>query len=291
MRVDIHCHLLPGIDDGAKDLDQALAMVGLAVADGITDIICTPHHFNGVYHNEAHAIRQHCQALQTAIEAAGLSLQVHPGAENHIVPELPQALQRGEAMTLGDLGRHVLVELPVMTIPHGTDRVLKALLADGLIPIIVHPERNDALRTQPQTLADWVGWGCLSQVTAQSLTGQFGPQVQAAGKRMISLGAVHCIASDAHRDRRRIPALSPAHAQLSRWFGQPLADCLTDHVPAQLLQGQAIDTERVIDALGMSKSTGWAGRMGRGLAKKAPHPQDSERETLWSRLRRGRAKK
>ena len=257
MRVDIHCHLLPGVDDGAKDLDQALAMVRLAVADGISDIICTPHHFNGVYHNDASVIRQQCQTLQQAIDAAGLPLTIHRGAENHLVPELHHALRQGEAMTLADQGQHVLVELPVMTIPHGTDQLLKALLADGLTPIIAHPERNDGLRQQPNQLAEWVSWGCLSQVTAQSLTGRFGPAVKAASKRLVGMGIVHCIASDAHRDRRRVPELSEGYQQLARWFGTPAADCLTDEVPAALLKGHAIETAQVAEALSVGRSAGW----------------------------------
>lgn len=249
MRVDLHCHLLPNIDDGAKDQDQALAMVRLALADGITDIVCTPHHLNGVYMNDAQSIKGHCQVLQQAIDAAGLGLRLHPGAENHLVPELPKALAEGSALTLADQGRHVLVELPVMSIPLGTDKVLKSILSQGLTPIIVHPERNDALRRSPEMLGRWVQWGCLGQVTAQSLTGQFGPQVQQAAKAMVAQGIIHCLASDAHRDRRRIPVLSEGHAQLKTWFGQAVADRLTDEVPQKLLAGRLVEGDCVLDLM------------------------------------------
>ena len=254
MRVDLHCHLLPAIDDGAKDQDQALAMVRLALADGITDIVCTPHHLNGVYMNDAQSIRSHCRALQQAIEAAGLGLRLHPGAENHLVPELPKALEEGSALTLADQGRHVLVELPVMSIPLGTDQVLKSILSQGLTPIIVHPERNDALRRSPETLGRWVQWGCLGQVTAQSLTGQFGPQVQQASKAMVAKGIIHCLASDAHRDRRRIPILSEGHEQLERWFGAPLAALLTDEVPQKLLAGRSVEADCAMDLIAEGKN-------------------------------------
>lgn len=250
MRVDLHCHLLPGIDDGAQDLEQALAMVELAVADGTTDVVCTPHHLNGVYTNDAASVRTRCHALQRAIDRAGLALRVHPGAEHHLVPELPAALADGSALTLADRGRHAMVELPVLTVPVGADALLQAVLAQGLTPIIVHPERNDTLRRHPEILTRWVGWGCLGQVTAQSLTGEFGPAVRQAAHAMVGRGCIHCIGSDAHRDRRRVPVLSRGRAELATCFGEEVAGLLTDDIPARLLAGRPIDGRAVTDAVG-----------------------------------------
>lgn len=249
MRVDLHCHLLPGVDDGAKTLDQALSMARIAVADGITDIIATPHHLNGVYQNPASSILTACQTLQAALDDENIPLTVHPGAENHLVPELLSGLRDGSVMTLGHRGRYLLVELPVMTIPVGTEQFLQAFLKQGLIPIIAHPERNDALRRDPKRLAQWVAFGVLAQVTAQSLTGQFGAEVKRAAQTMVEQGTIHCVASDAHRDKRRIPVLSEAHQTLSKTIGKDAAHYLVDEAPKALLLGQALDLADHADAL------------------------------------------
>ena len=241
MRVDLHCHLLPAVDDGAKHLDQALAMAKIAIEDGITDIICTPHHLNGVYQNNASSILSACHQLQGALDDQQLPLTVHPGAENHLVPELLDGLRAGSVMTMAHRGRYLLVELPVMSIPMGTEQVLKSLLKQGLTPIIAHPERNDALRLDPTRLGEWVDWGVLGQVTAQSLTGQFGPLVQQAAWHMTEQGWIHCVASDAHRDKRRIPIISPAHQAISERLGLEFANWLVDAVPRAVLLGQAVD--------------------------------------------------
>ena len=249
MRVDCHCHLLPAIDDGARDHAQAMSMVAMAVADGTTDVVCTPHHLNGVFVNDAPSVKARCRALQQAIDESGLALRLHPGAENHLVPELPRALEDGRALTLADRGRHVLIELPALTVPLGTDQMLKVILAQGLTPIIVHPERNNALRRSPEPLQRWVQWGCLGQLTAQSLTGEFGPPVQRVAKAMVAQGVIHCVASDAHCDRRRPPILSEAHAEIKRCFGAPMASLLADEVPQALLAGRSVEARCALAVL------------------------------------------
>ena len=248
-RTDIHCHILPGIDDGAKDLQQSLRMARIAVADGITTLVATPHHLNGVYRNPAGAIRAAVQHLQAALDAEGLPLQLLAGSELHLVPELPAALAAGEALTVGDLGHAVLVELPVHSIPVGSEQILQQIQRLGLVPIVAHPERNTELRHQPERLADWVAMGCLAQVTAQSCTGLFGPLVESAARHMIQSGLIHFVASDAHRDLRRIPQISPACAQLSTWTNPTVAELIGSRFPALLAAGQIPDLQVLGEAL------------------------------------------
>lgn len=249
MTTDIHCHILPGIDDGAKELAQSLAMARIAVADGIHTLFATPHHLNGVYRNPARSVRIGVQQLQAALDAEGIELKLLPGSELHLVPELPDALAAGSALTMGDFGRAVLVELPVHTIPMGTDDLLDQIRSQGLVPIIVHPERNSALRKSPERLADWVAMGCLAQVTAQSCTGLFGQPVQAAARRMVCSGVIHFIASDAHRDRRRIPQTSLARRQVAEWTNPAVAELIGITFPAKLAAGQVPEHSTLIDAL------------------------------------------
>lgn len=263
MPIDLHCHILPAIDDGAKSVDQALAMARLAEADGTTDMVCTPHHLNGLYVNTAAEIRRHTQALQQALNAAGLVLRLHAGAEHHLVPELPQALREGSAITLADGGRFVLVELPVHDIPLGAETLLAQIMALGLTPIIAHPERNAGLRAEPQRLLSWVEMGCLGQITAQSCTGEFGEPVQQASRHMLASGGIQLIASDAHRDRRRVPVLSEGWAQVESWIGAAAAQLINEVFPAAVLAGEQPDLDALVAALPASRGR-WFSRWRRG---------------------------
>jgi len=255
--VDLHCHILPGIDDGAKDLTQSLAMARLAVADGIRVAVMTPHHLNGVYVNRAASILSALHSFREALLAEGIGLKILPGSELHLVPELPAELASGQAMTLGNQGQFVLIELPVHTVPMGSEQILEQIISQGLTPIIAHPERNSQLCQNVDLLADWVSMGCLAQVTAQSCTGQFGPAAQSAARAMITGGLVHFLASDAHRDRRRIPQLSLARGEVARWTNQAVAELLTETFPEAVITGQAIDLAQLDDALPAQRCSLW----------------------------------
>ena len=257
MATDIHCHILPGIDDGAKTLEQSLAMARIAVADGIRTIFATPHHLNGVYSNPAVAVRAAVKQLQQALDAEQIELKLLPASEHHLVPELLEGLAGGAALTMGDFGRAVLVELPVHTIPLGSEELLEQIMALGLVPIIAHPERNSQLARQPERLADWVSMGCLAQVTAQSCTGQFGPMVQAVARQMLTRGLIHFLASDAHRDRRRIPQTSLGRAQVAAWTNQAMSDLIGVEFPALLARGGVPDAGVLLDVSPRSQRGRW----------------------------------
>ncbi|AKS42618.1 tyrosine-protein phosphatase [Wenzhouxiangella marina] len=257
MYADLHCHILPGIDDGSKDLEQSLAMARLAVEDGIRTVVVTPHHLNGVYANPAVEVARALRELREALIAEGIPLKLLPGSELHLVPELPAELAAGRALTLADRGQAALVELPVHTVPMGSEHLLEQIIAQGLQPIIAHPERNSELRQHPEILEEWVSMGCLAQVTAQSCTGQFGPQIRDAARQMVQRGLVHVVASDAHRDRRRIPHLSEAQRQIAQWTNQTVADLIAIDFPHRLIAGRRPDTEALTDALPPPRKRWW----------------------------------
>lgn len=263
MGADLHCHILPGIDDGARDLPQALAMARIAVDDGIETVFATPHHLNGVYRNPADSVRAGVARLQAALDAEGIALKLLPGAENHLVPELPKALREGSALTLGDFGRAALVELPVHEIPIGAEELLDNIRGHGIVPIIAHPERNTSLRRNPDRLADWVGAGCLAQVTAQSCTGRFGEAVQLGSRTMIDRGLIHFVASDAHRDRRRIPQIEPARAQVAEWTNEAVATLICKTFPAAVAAGDLPDVNALYGALPEPRQSWWRRWFGR----------------------------
>jgi len=257
MLTDLHCHLLPGIDDGARDLAQSLAMARIAVEHGISTTVVTPHHLNGVYTNPAATVREATAALQTELDAAGIALRLLPGAELHLTPELPDQLRAGEALTLADHGSTALVELPVHTIPVGAEYVLEDLLAMGITPLIAHPERNVEMQRHPERLADWASFGCLGQITAQSCIGKFGDGARTAARAMIRAGSIHVVASDAHRDHRRIPATAIAREPIEAWAGEECARLLIEVHPGALADGQTLNLNHLRAALPAPRRKRW----------------------------------
>ncbi len=261
MLTDLHCHMLPGIDDGAREMDQSLAMARIAVADGISTTVVTPHHLNGVYSNPAQRIRSGIEQLNEALQKAGIGLNILPGCELHLTPELPAELDRGTALTIANQGKAALVELPVHTVPMGAEHLLEQLLAMGLTPVIAHPERNSELRRTPQRLGEWVQMGCLGQVTVQSCTGRFGEGVQQAARFMVQNGYIHVAASDAHRDRRRVPQLTPAREPISKWTSPEAARAIIETYPTDLAAGRQPDLALLREALPAPRAKSWWRRM------------------------------
>jgi protein-tyrosine phosphatase len=258
--VDIHGHWLPGIDDGAKSLEMALRMGRIAVEDGITTVLATPHHKNGVYETFAETVREEVASLRSVFESEGIELDVLPGSECHLVPELPRELAEGHAMTVADRKKAVLVELPVHSIPMGATTILEEILGLGLTPVIVHPERNSALARDPDRLADWVSLGCLAQVTARSCIGKFGDRAQYAAKEMVTRGMIHFVASDTHRDKRRVPDMSFGRSVIEKWTTPGVGKLLAETYPRDLVLGREIQTEALDDAL-PRRRRGWFRRL------------------------------
>ena len=221
--VDLHCHILPGLDDGAPDLETALQMARIAVADGVTDVVATPHAEDGFYRTDAASIRVATAAFRTALAAAGIPLRVHPGSEVHVHPELPRRVAAGELLTVQDAGRCVLIELPVTSIPPYTETLMHDLRVSGITPILAHPERHAVLRDDHDRLAEWIGEGMLVQITGASLTGQMGRRAQQAAEMMVFRRLAHLVASDGHSPDRRPPQLRAAYDALVKIDGDASA--------------------------------------------------------------------
>ena len=236
--VDIHCHLLPGIDDGAKSWGDALAMAKIAADDGIASIIATPHQLGSFTHNDGDQIRSLTEQMQTHLREQGVALSVLPGADVRVEPDMVGGLQRGKVLTLADRGKHVLLELPhEVYLP--LDAVLQQLDEAGLTGILSHPERNQGLLRQPDLVRSLVEAGCLMQVTAGSLMGNFGPRSQALAERMLQDNCVHFIATDAHGPMARRPLMQRAFLRVEELVGSEVAEQICCHNPAMVASGQA----------------------------------------------------
>jgi len=257
--VDIHCHLLPGIDDGATDWDDALAMAHIAVDQGTTTIIATPHQLGTFGHNTGEEIRHRVSQLQQWLSDADIPLRVLPGADVRIEDDLVPRLVRGDVLTLGDYGRHVLLELP-----HELYLPFESLLEDlgrrNIVGILSHPERNHGILRQREVLLPLVEAGCLMQVTGGSLCGSFGPDCQKLAEWMLSQGLVHFVATDAHGTSSRRPLMRRAYERVSELAGEETALELCSRNPALVAEGRAVRPGR--RAAPTKKRRSWFSRQG-----------------------------
>jgi protein-tyrosine phosphatase len=230
--VDIHSHILPGLDDGAQTLDETLAMLRLAAENGTTDIVATPHaNSSYAYHSEVVE-----QLIAEVAAAAGDLIRLHRGCDFHLnFDNLSSALEYPQQYTI-NAGRYLMVELPDLASLPVMRTVLGRLLAVRIVPVITHPERNGPLCANLSELESWVRDGCLLQVTAQSFSGRFGQTAQRVAETLMNSGSVHFVASDAHDCQDRPPNLAPAYFHVVQHWGQEYADALfIDHPTAVVM--------------------------------------------------------
>ena len=236
--IDLHCHILPGIDDGAKDLAASLAMARMAAADGIAVTACTPHIYPGVYDNTGDGIRAGVARLQSALDEAGIALRLTSGADAHIAPELPEKLRSGAAPTLGGT-RYFLLEPPHHVAPPRFAEFVFGVIAAGFVPLITHPERLTWIGDHYEMFCTLAERGAWMQVTAGSLTGRFGQEARYWGERMLDEGRVHVLATDAHGVNRRPPLLAEGRQAAEKWLGAEEARHLVETRPAGILKNTA----------------------------------------------------
>ena len=254
--IDVHCHLLPGIDDGARDLQMALKMAGIARDDGITDVVCTPHIYPGMYENDAPGIRAAVASLQTHLDAAGIDLRLAVGADAHLVPELGAGIETGRVPTLAG-SRYLLLEPPHHVAPPRFEETVFELMASGLVPVITHPERLTWVETHHEVFVRLAERGCWMQVTAGALTGRFGPRVSYWADRFVCEGRAHILATDAHHPTRRPPLLREARAAAEKLVGAEQATHMVLTRPAMILADQAPESAPAMLAKARGKAFGW----------------------------------
>jgi len=216
--IDLHSHILPGIDDGATSLEVSLEMARMAVADGVHTMACTPHIYPGLYMNDAQGIARARQQLQIELEREGVELKLVDGADVHLVPGLVEGLRGGGIPTLNG-SRYVLLEPSHHVRPPRLEETVFDLVVSGYTPMITHPERLTWIEDHHEVFGRLVRQGAWLQVTGGALSGQFGKRAQYWGERLLGEGLVHILASDAHTTGRRSPGLSKARAVAERLMG------------------------------------------------------------------------
>lgn len=237
MFVDIHNHILPGVDDGSDSVNMTREMFNIAREEGITKIIATPHFIYGDVNNTAAYIKSRGTEIKDIAREYGIELKF--GSEVFICPEICSLVQDGTICRLDD-SRYILIELPMLSIPSYTTEVLYNLQLMGYTPVIAHPERNKAFQSSPDKLAQYVERGILAQVNATSITKLYGKDVQKVAMKLIGMGLVHFVGTDSHTNRGRAPRMEKAYDTVVSEFGRSVAEKLFT------LNGQAVLENREI---------------------------------------------
>ncbi len=232
--IDLHTHILPGVDDGAPDLETALEMARFGQKNGLSAIAATPH-FDLI--PDWNFIKDEVERLSRALLKEGIEVELIPGSEIYVDAELV-GMDVGQIPTYGDRGEYCLIEFPMYQIPIYTEQVLFALQAKGIVPIIAHPERYAAVVEDPNLVLDWLNAGCLIQVNSGSILGRFGSKIRDTAEIMLEHNMVQFMASDAHGLERRGLNLNDAFDSLVKIIGQGRARALVETNPAAMLGGQ-----------------------------------------------------
>lgn len=240
--VDIHHHLLAGLDDGAHDFETSFEMAQMAVAEGITHVVCTPH-ANHHFEFDPAINRQKADELQVRLDAEGIPLTLGLGCDFHLsFDNIESALRDYIPYSINGLG-YLLVELPDFGLAKGLSETYYELRVAGATPILTHPERNQTLQADPKRMEDWLRGGLLVQVTADSVLGKMGKRAEQLAHKFLANRWVHFLATDAHSLRGRPPRMREAHAIVANRYGQTYADLICTANPTAVFNGTPLPTQ------------------------------------------------
>ncbi len=234
--VDIHCHIIPGVDDGSRSWEMTKEMCRVAADDGIRHIVATPH-----CNNEYPYDRAQYEALKEQLrEASDGRIEFSVGCDFHFSYEnITDAIENPKRYSINGT-RYLLIEFSDYGIPPSVAELFFQFTSRGMVPIITHPERNPLLVRRPEKVLELVDAGALVQVTANSITGFWGEKARSVSEWLLTKGAVHVIASDAHDPKRRRPVLSEARNAVARMLGEQAAEDLVNHTPQAIVEGKPL---------------------------------------------------
>ncbi len=241
--IDLHCHILPGIDDGARDMGVALQMAQTALEDGIRAIVCTPHITPGIYDNDAVGIRKAIGNFAEHLRKAGIELSIHAGADIRISPDMGERIRTGAWPSIAGT-RYFLFEPDHNVAMPGMLDLAKRLLRDGLVPVLTHPERLRWIESHYERIYGMRKMGCVIQITAGAITGRFGKRAQRWAERMLVDGLVDVIATDAHNMHRRPPLLREGFEAAAALVGRESAWAMVHDTPLKILEDRPLGRVR-----------------------------------------------
>jgi protein-tyrosine phosphatase len=237
--IDLHCHLLPGIDDGPETLGEALEMARIAVVNGIEEAHVTPHLHPGRWDNDLQKISAAVESYRAALAQADIPLSLGFAAEVRLDYDIVPLIEAGRVPFLGTLEGHqvMLLEFPHSHVPVGADKFVAWLLARNIRPMIAHPERNKDVMRDPDRIEPFVREGCLLQLTADSVSGGFGELCAQRAREFLERGWVSVLASDAHDTVDRPPRIAPGRDAAAQIVGEEEARRMTYGTPLRIVRG------------------------------------------------------
>lgn len=240
--IDIHCHLLPEIDDGPQSMAEALILVNFAIKNGIKKAVVTPHIHPGRYENNLDIIQKNFLHFKEVLESLGSDIEIGMAAEVRVCPEIISMLLQGQIPFLGEFEGYkiILLEFPHSHIPPGSDKLVKHLLNQGIKPLIAHPERNKDVMNDLKKITPFVEMGCLLQITAGSIAGKFGDSCYESAKELLIRNWVSVIATDAHNEMHRPPDLKQGFKAAELIMGSDKAQELVHDMPLSIVQSQFV---------------------------------------------------
>lgn len=236
----MHCHILPGADDGAETIEESLQIIRQLCVAGFNMFMATPHVFEGRGYLTPSYILERTDELNYLAHQEGLQVTILPGAENYIFPEMAEWYQKGKLMTLAHGGEYLLIELPMHEIPVYTEQVFFDLMLAGVVPVLAHPERYTALWDEPDIILKWLRQGVLMQLDLRSSIGKYGPRAKKFADLLLKNGLIHFIGSDAHIPTRHPSSYSESLCRLRDLLGEENYQVITETNPWALLRGAAI---------------------------------------------------
>jgi len=239
--IDLHCHILPGLDDGAKSLEEAVEMARIAEEEGIERIVATPHLFRENYlYEDLSIIEEKRKELHRALEASNIHVELFCGAEVHIAHNLMEEIMKNRESLVIDRSSYMFVEFPSRHVFSGVKELFFELMSEGIIPIIAHPERNSVFVRNPSFLYELVQMGSLAQANSGSLSGIYGREAAQAVLRFLEMNLIHFIGSDGHNTDALAPRLSEARERAERIIGKEGATALVKDNPGAVLEDKPI---------------------------------------------------
>lgn len=244
--IDIHCHILPRVDDGSESMDMSIQMARIYLKNGIREIIATPHYIDGIKNKSKKENQTSLKEFKRELEKQDLNLKVYLGHEVLVSPEIIDALDRGEIASLND-SRYVLMELPMLDIPRYTEDMIYELGIRGYVPIIAHPERNLKIMEDPNILFKWIQMGALGQLNLPSLEGRYGKKAEETGKILVKNNMIHFLGTDSHGDKNRSPRIDRSIEILRTLLTEEKFNKISFENAKDLIENRDIDFERAVE--------------------------------------------
>ena len=249
MQIDIHSHIIPGVDDGSQDLETSIALLRMAEENGTTDIIATPHVIDVSTTLTWDAIRRHVENLQKEADKENIKINIYPGAETELNWDLLELIREDHSRFCLAGSRYLLMEMPSLMLPPHLEEIIYELQLMDIVPVLAHPERQMQLMEQPEKLLDLLQKGCAAQSNGGSVIGVFGPRVQHNVEQLLEQKVIAFMGSDAHNLRHRNTNLKEARETITTCWGEPTATALFETLPQHILQNKALPPDVYLNKL------------------------------------------